>query len=375
MIYFDNAATTKVSDTAAREVLRVMTENFGNPASLHNLGISAEEEIINAKKVLAKILSSDNADIVFTSSGTEANNLAIRGALYARKRRFNEYVLDSAGHESVTATAAKLKDEGFSVSEIPPLSSGSGDIEKIIEAVNEKTALVSFILVNNETGSRTDVKSAIKRIKLKNPETLIHIDCVSALCKEEISFKKLGADIITISAHKIHGPKGIGAVIIKKGVRITPLIYGAAGSLRPGTESTPLIAGFAAAAKEFYEKMAENEKTVHMINGYLREHLKEIEGVTITSPPDANDYVLNFSTNKIKSEVLLHFFEENGIYVSSGSACAKGKSSHVLTDMKLPRESVLSAVRVSLSGENTLSEAERFIEVLKKAEEVLIKSF
>jgi cysteine desulfurase len=375
MIYFDNAATTKVSDIAAAAVLRVMTENFGNPSSLHHLGVLAENEILSAEETIKEILSADGAEIIFTSSGTEANNLAVLGAFMPRQKRYNEYVLDGANHDSVVAPGEKLLKDGFVVKSIPPLISGRGDIEKIVEAVNEKTALVSLMLVNNETGSKTDVKSAVGKIKRKNPETLIHIDCVAAFCKEEINFKKLGADIITISAHKIHGPKGVGAIIYKKGIRISPLFYGAAGSIRPGTESTPLIVGFSAAAKEKAEKQAKNEEKVSEINSYIRAFLEKCEGITINSPEDASPYVLNFSTNKIKSEVMLHYLEENGIYVSSGSACSKGKNSHVLTSMGLKRESVLSAVRLSFSGENTLEEAGFFCKCLENALSVLIKSF
>lgn len=375
MIYFDNAATTKVSDISAAAVLRVMTENFGNPSSLHHLGVLAENEILSASKTIKEILSADGAEIIFTSSGTEANNLAILGAFMPRQKRYNEYVLDAANHDSVVSPAEKLLKDGFIVKSIPPLISGSGDIEKIIDAVGEKTALVSLMLINNETGSKTDVKSAVGKIKRKNPNTLIHIDCVAAFCKEEINFKKLGADIITISAHKIHGPKGVGAIIYKKGVRISPLFYGAAGVIRPGTESTPLIAGFSAAAKEKAEKQTKNEEKISEINSYIRAFLEKREGIRINSPEDASPYVLNFSTNKIKSEVLLHYLEENGIYVSSGSACSKGKNSHVLTAMGLKKESVLSAVRLSFSEENTLEEAVDFCKCLENGLNVLIKSF
>ena len=265
MIYFDNAATTKVSDISAAAVLRVMTENFGNPSSLHHLGVLAENEILSAGKTIKEILSAGDSEIIFTSSGTEANNLAILGSFMPRQKRYNEYVLDAANHDSVVSPAEKLLKDGFIVKSVPPLISGSGDIEKIIDAVGEKTALVSLMLINNETGSKTDVKSAVGKIKRKNPNTLIHIDCVAAFCKEEINFKKLGADIITISAHKIHGPKGVGAIIYKKGVRISPLFYGAAGVIRPGTESTPLIAGFSAAAKEKAEKQTKNEEKISEI--------------------------------------------------------------------------------------------------------------
>lgn len=377
MIYFDNASTTKASKSAVEAMVRVLSENFGNPSSLHALGIEAEKEIKQAEKTILKILSATDEKIVFTSSGTEANNLAIRGAVYSRKGRFNGLVFDAAQHESVTASAKRLQKEGFNVTAAAPLSNGSADLQKIVSAVDEKTAMVSLTLVNNETGSITDVSSAVKKIKAKNKNTLVHVDAVAAFCKREINFKKLGADIMTISAHKVHGPKGIGAVIFKKDVRLEPLIYGSSqqNNLKPGTEPVSSIAAFSAAAKESYEKMNDANQRAKEISGYLREELLKIEGITLNSPSDASDYLVNFSTNSVKSEVMLHFLEENGIYVSSGSACSKGKNSHVLEGMGLKRESVLSAVRVSLSDENTLTEVKKFIETLKKGLSVLIKSF
>lgn len=367
MIYFDNASTTRVSEESASAALSAMTENFGNPSSLHSLGIRAEEIMENSAETIAEILGVSPDEIIFTSSGTEANNLCLRGALYARRRNFDSFIFDASSHESVTATAESLSEEGFKVSGVNPLPSGEADLEKIIALTSEKTALVSLMMINNETGSITDIERAIKLIKAKNKNTLVHIDLVSAFLKTKINLKKLGADLASISGHKIHAPKGIGAVYVKKGVRILPIIYGSKQQkgLRAGTESVPLIAAFGAAAEEGHKNMAKWSQNVAKINEYLRKELKNIPEITVNSPDNASPFVLNISSSVIGSEIMLHFLESRGIYLSSGSACSKGAKSHVLMGMGLPSERIETALRISLSGENTVSEAEEFIKALK----------
>lgn len=368
MIYFDNASTTRVSEKSASAALSAMTEHFGNPSSLHSLGIHAEEIIENSAEIIAEILGVSAEEIIFTSSGTEANNLCLRGALYARKRNFDSFIYDAAEHESVTKTAELLSLEGFKVSGVSPLESGEADLEKIIDLVSEKTALVSLMMINNETGSITDIERAIKLIKAKNKNTLVHIDLVSAFLKTKINLKKLGVDLATISGHKIHAPKGIGAAYIKKGVRVLPLIYGSKQQkgLRAGTEAVPLIAAMGAAAEEGAENFAKYCENVKKINQFLREELSEIPEIMVNSPENASPFVLNISTSVIGSEIMLHFLESKGIYLSSGSACSKGAKSHVLSGMGLSNDRIETALRISLSGENTITEAEDFIEALKE---------
>ncbi len=368
MIYFDNASTTRVSEKSASAALSAMTEHFGNPSSLHSLGIQAEEIMENASETIAEILGVSSEEIVFTSSGTEANNLTIRGALYARKRNFDTFIFDAAEHESVTKTAEILASEGFKVKGVSPLKTGEADLEKIVDLVDEKTAIVSLMLINNETGSITDIEKAVKKIKAKNKNTLVHIDLVSAFLKTKINLKKLGVDLATISGHKIHAPKGIGAAFIKKGVRVLPLIYGSKQQkgLRAGTEAVPLIAAMGAAAEEGAEKMAKNIQNVEKINQYLRKGLSEIPEIEVNSPENSSPFVLNISTSVIGSEIMLHFLEGKGIYLSSGSACSKGAKSHVLLGMGLSNERIETALRISLSEDNTITEAEEFIKALKE---------
>ncbi len=377
MIYFDNASTTRVSVAASEAALVCFRENFGNPSSLHRLGIEAEEKIEESAEIIADILGVSSDEIFFTSGGTEANNIAIRGAMKARKRNFTKFIYDSAEHESVIEVASRLSLDGFQVIGVAPTETGSADIEKIVEQVDDKTGLVSLMLINNETGSVTDVASAVKKIKAKNKDTLVHIDCVAAFCKTDINVKKIGADLITISGHKIHAPKGIGALYIKKGVRVIPVLVGSAQQkgIRPGTESVPLIASFGVAAKEANENKREVYEKAFEINEYLRRKLSEIEGVSINSPEGASPFVLNFSTNAVGSEIMLHFLEGHEIYVSAGSACAKGEKSHVLKGMKFGNREIETALRISLSEENNLEEAEKFISALKEGLSALQRSY
>ena len=366
MIYFDNASTTRVSKVSANAALSAMTENFGNPSSLHRLGIAAEDIISESAGIIAGILGASEDEIIFTGSGTEANNLAIRGALEPGKRNYNKFIYDAVEHESVVGIASYLQKEGYEVVAVPPREDGSADTERIIESVDGKTGLVSLMLVNNETGSLTDVSEAVKKIKRKNPNTKVHIDCVAAFCKTDCNVKPLGAELVTISGHKIHAPKGVGAVYIKRGVRLLPIMSGSGQQrgIRPGTESVPLIAAFGAAARESYENSDKAVKKISEINKFLREEIGKIESAVINSPADASPFVLNFSTCAVKSEIMLHFLEGYEIYLSSGSACAKGEKSHVLKGMGLKREIVDTALRISFCDENTLEEAKVFIKAI-----------
>lgn len=351
--YLDNSATTAVSEKAAKTAYRVMTENYGNPSSLHLKGMQAEHELEAARKIIARTLSVQSEEIIFTSGGTEANNLALFGTAQAKKRRGNKIVISSVEHSSIMEAAQRLESDGFEVVRIDPDKDGVVQTENVLSAVDNQTVLVSVMCVNNETGAVMPVSEIFSAVREKNSNIICHTDAVQALGKIPLSARRLNADLITVSAHKVHAPKGCGALYIKKGVRIVPVQYGGEQEkkLRPGTEALPLIAAFGAACGEF--KIEENYKAVQELNSYAVQKLENIDGVILNSPKNALPYVINVSTGRVRSETMLHFLEELGVYVSSGSACAKGKPSHVLSAMGLSRERADSALRISFSKYST----------------------
>lgn len=365
-IYFDNSSTTRVCRESAEKIMEMLTENYGNPSSLHTLGFHAEREMTAARNKVAAAAGARADEIYFTSGGTESNNLALFGAAAAGKKRGSHIVTTMIEHPSVLNVMKRLEQDGFRVTYLKPDSYGKITPEQVEKAVTPDTVLVSMMYVNNEVGTVLPVGAAAEAIAKAKAPALLHVDAVQAFGKLPLSPKKLGADLMSVSAHKIHGPKGIGALYIKKGVHIVPRVYGGGQEkdIRPGTESTPLICGFGAAAGALPEQKAEYEK-ISGINRYCREKLLGIEGITINSPDDALPYILNFSAAGIRAETMLHYLSEREIYVSSGSACAKGRQSHVLSAMGLPRERISSALRLSFSRYNTVDEIDAFISALK----------
>ena len=353
MHYLDNSATTAVSPAAAQKALEIMTGNFGNPSSLHTLGIRAEHELEAARKEIALAIGADSGEITFTSGGTEANNLAVFGAAEAKRRTCKRVIISSVEHSSVLEAAKRLADDGFEVVRISPAEDGAVQPSDVAAAVTADTSLVSVMLVNNETGAVNPVAEIFEAVRLRNRNVICHTDAVQAFGKLDFKVKKLGADLLTVSAHKVHAPKGCGALYIKKGVRILPRQYGGEQEkrLRPGTEPLPAIAAFGVACSEF--DIAGNLALVKELNGYARERLLQIDGVVLNSPENALPYVLNISAGRVRSETMLHFLEERDVYVSSGSACAKGKPSHVLGAMGYSKQRADSALRISFSKHNT----------------------
>lgn len=364
--YLDNGATTAVSPSAVAAAKRAMEEVWGNPSSLHRRGIDAFLLLQQCRETVAGVLGCDREEVTFTSGATESNNLALFGAARAKKRRGNRIVTTAFEHSSVIAAAGKLETEGFEVVFVPPEPDGTLPAEKIAQAVDENTILVSTMLVNNELGTVLDIPKIGRLIRRKNKEVLFHCDGVQAFCKIPFKVSRLGVDLMSVSAHKIHGPKGVGALYVKKGVRIQPLLYGGAQEkkLRPGTEGVPMIAAFAAAAQESAQKMLPSQEKVAELNRVLRERLAALDGVVLNSPADASPYILNLSVLGIRSEIMLHALEEQGIYVSSGSACAKGEPSHVLSAMGMERSRADSALRISFTYESTMEEVEMLVETL-----------
>ncbi len=356
--YLDNSATTVVSENSAKKAYEIMTRNYGNPSSLHTKGMQAEQELINARKVVARTMGATSDELFFTSGGTEANNTALFGTCEAKKRRGKKIVISSVEHSSIMESALKLENDGYEVVRISPRSDGIVCAQDVVNAVDENTVLVSVMLVNNETGAIMPIPEIFSAVKEKNPDTVCHTDAVQAFGKIDVNAKRLNADLISVSAHKVHAPKGVGALYVKKGVRIIPRQYGGEQEkkMRMGTEALPLIGAFGVAVSEF--NIVENFKNIKKLNEYAKEKLLQIKGVSINSPENALPYVLNISAGKVRSETMLHFLEELDVFISSGSACAKGKPSHVLSAMGISKDMADSALRISFSKYNTVEDVD-----------------
>lgn len=367
LVYLDNSATTKPCETAVERINNALRENWGNPSSLHGLGIKAEQEMNRARQAVADLLSCRTDEIFFTSGGTEANNIAIMGAVNARRRRGKRIVTTSIEHSSTLETIVTLEKQGFDVVYLKPDRSGVVAKEDIDKAITSDTILVSIMLVNNETGAIQPVKAAAEAISRISAPAMLHCDAVQAFGKMNLNPSRMGIDLMTFSAHKFHGPKGIGGLYKSKNVKIAPLTYGGGQErgLRSGTEATPLIAGMLGAIEELPDCDKQLE-IVRKLRDYAIERLKEIEGISFNSPPDALPYIINISVDGKKSETMMHFLESRNIYVSSGSACAKGKGSHVLRSMGLSDARVDSALRISFSKNNDYEDVDIFIDALKE---------
>ena len=371
--YLDNSATTRVLPEAARKAAEVMVEEYGNPSSLHTRGFRARQELEASRETVAARLGAKPEELYFTSGGTEGNNLALFGAALAKKRQGNRIVTTLAEHDSVLGTVGELEKQGFEVVRLRPDSEGHLSEEQLFDAVNEKTILVSMMLVNNETGAVFPVSAAARAIRRKTAPALLHTDAVQAFGKLEFSPAKLGADLCTVSAHKVHGPKGVGALYVSKSARILPHTFGGGQEkgLRPGTESVPLICAFGEAVR-LLPKASEAGPEMERLNGLLRGKLRELPEVTVNSPEDGLPYILNFSAGRVRAETMLHFLAEQNIFVSSGSACGRAKPSHVLEAMGLPKERISSALRVSFSRFSEEDDVLALAEALKKGLRTLL---
>lgn len=369
MIYLDNSATTKVCPEAVRAVTEAMTENYGNPSSGHTLGRAAGELLVSSRDKIAKALGALREEIYFTSGGTEADNWAIINGAKHNSRVGKHVITTAVEHDAVLKSMKELERLGFEVEYIKPDADGNIPAQRFTDAIRPDTALISVMLVNNETGCVFPVTEIARAIKLKKSRALLHVDAVQGFLKIPFKTKALGADMISISSHKVHGPKGVGALYIKKGLHLPPLIFGGGqeNGYRSGTEGLPAIAGFAAAVDSGFKKLGEN--SAHMAE--LKEQLKQLlsdnlpECVMIgagTAP-----HILSLSMPGYKSEVMMNFLDAQGICVSKGSACKRGKRSHVLEAMGLANDVMDGSLRVSLSHENTDAEIKTFVEALADA--------
>ena len=373
-VYLDNSSTTKPCKTAAEYVTEAVLQNWGNPSSLHRLGVEAEKLLTECRNAAASLIGADSSEIFFTSGGTESNNIALKGAAYALRRRGKRIVTSAIEHPSVLQTLDELEKEGFEVVRLHPDENGEITPQSVWDAVNSETILVSLMLVNNETGVYLPVREAKKAVKDKNAPALIHCDAVQAFGKMPISVADLGVDLLSASAHKIHGIKGCGILYKSRAARIVPTVFGGnqEKGIRSGTESVPAIAGLLGAIRELDVENTRRKMTE--LNLYARDVLSQIDGIHINSGENTLPFILNISLEGYRSETLLHFLESCEIYVSSGSACSKGKPSYVLTESRLPQKFADSALRLSFSRFNKTEDIDRLADALREAKTALRRS-
>lgn len=371
--YFDNSATTPVYPEVRDLVVKLMEEDYGNPSSLHLKGVKAAGYIKDARERLARLMKVQPKEIVFTSGGTESNNMALIGGALANRRAGNKIITTSVEHASVGSTVDFLKDMGFEVVRIGVDSRGLIDEQQLIDAVDDDTIIVSVMYVNNEIGAVMPIQDMIKRVKEKNPSVLIHVDAIQAFGKYTIYPGRMGIDMMSISSHKFHGPKGVGALYIRDRVKVKPIIYGGGqqSGMRSGTENVPGIAGMVLAAEMTYNDLDAKVEHMRQLKEHLIGELTQIEDVYSNSG-DA-PHIASITFKGVRSEVMLHALEERGVYVSSGSACSSNKHSvsSTLKSIGLPQEKLESTLRFSFSPENTMDQVDYAVDCCKELLPVL----
>ncbi len=371
-VYLDNSATTKCSERATKLMVQLLTEDFGNPSSLHTMGAKSENYIKEAKKKIAKTLKVDEKEIYFTSGGTESNNLAILGSAEANKRAGNHIITTSVEHASVQQAVGHLEESGYHVTYLPVDEYGVLSLKALDEALDADTILVSIMHVNNEIGTIEPLTEAVQLVHAKAPKALIHIDAIQSYGKMTIHPKKLRIDMLSVSGHKIHGPKGSGFLYIKDKTKIKPILFGGGQQkgMRSGTENVPAIAGLGEAAAEAYENLEENVNHMYALREYFISEITKIEGVTVNGRTgrDAAPHIVSVSVADVRSEVLLHSLEEKGIYVSAGSACSSNKPavSRTLKAIGVKKDLLDSTVRFSFCEQTTKEELDYTLSCLKE---------
>lgn len=370
--YLDNSATTRCYEEVRDIVVKTMMEDYGNPSAMHLKGVEAEKYVKDAAKKIAATLKVQEKEIYFTSGGTEGDNWALMGTALAKQRQGKHIITTVFEHAAVSAPMAWLEEQGFEITRIPVDEEGNLSLETLKEALREDTILVSAMFVNNEVGAVLPVEEIGKIIKEKNPGTLYHVDAIQAYGKYRIYPKRMGIDLLSVSGHKIHGPKGTGFLYISDKAKIRPLILGGGqqNGMRSGTDNVPGIAGLGTAAEKIYKNLDSNTEHMKTLKLYFAEELGKIENVKINGPKPENGapHILNVSFLGVRSEVLLHALEDMGIYVSAGSACSSHKrsGSPSLTALGLSAERKESAVRFSFSEFTVREELDYTLEALKK---------
>ncbi len=373
LAYLDNSATTRCSERAKDLMVQILMQDFGNPSSLHGMGVTAEEYIKEAKSNIAKTLKAEEKEILFTSGGTESNNMALIGTALANRRAGNHIITTEIEHASIAAPLEFLKEQGFQITKLSVDKNGHISLEELRDAVGEDTILVSIMMVNNEIGAVEPVAEAAKIIKEKNPNTIFHVDAIQAYGKYRIYPKKLGIDLLSVSGHKIHAPKGTGFLYIRDKVKIKPIIYGGGQQkgMRSGTENVPGVAALGEAATEIYENFDEKIERMYALKEHFVEEVTKMEGVTVNgcTGRDSAPQIVSVSVDGVRSEVMLHTLEEKQIYVSAGSACSSNKPSvsSTLKSIGLPKELLDSTIRFSFCVNTTMEEIDYAIAAMQEA--------
>ncbi len=371
-VYFDNSASTKVADSVIEVMIKTMREDYGNPSAKHMMGVAAEKYVKEATRMIAKTLKVEEKEILFTSGGTESNNIALIGGALANQRRGKHIISTAIEHPAVYEPLGKLVELGFEVTILPVDSAGHICLEELKNAIREDTIIVSTMYVNNEVGAVEPVEEIAKIVHEKNPDCLYHVDAIQGYGKYKIQPKKQGIDLMSVSGHKLHGPKGVGFLYIQKDAKVNPILFGGGQQrgMRSGTINVPGIAGMGEAARLAYEHFDEKIEKMIAIKDYLMDQLEKMEGIHLNSfrGTQSAPHILSVSVQGVRAEVLLHALEDREIYVSSGSACSSNHPgiSGTLKGIGLEDEFLDSTVRISLCSENTLEEADYFLETLKE---------
>ena len=371
-VYFDNSASTKVADSVIEVMIKTMREDYGNPSAKHMMGVVAEKYVKEATRMIAKTLKVEEKEILFTSGGTESNNIALIGGALANQRRGKHIISTAIEHPAVYEPLGKLVELGFEVTILPVDRAGHIYLEELKNAIREDTIIVSTMYVNNEVGAVEPVEKIAKIVHEKNPDCLYHVDAIQGYGKYKIQPKKQGIDLMSVSGHKLHGPKGVGFLYIQKDAKVNPILFGGGQQrgMRSGTINVPGIAGMGEAARLAYEHFDEKIEKMIAIKDYLMDQLEKMEGIHLNSfrGTQSAPHILSVSVQGVRAEVLLHALEDREIYVSSGSACSSNHPgiSGTLKGIGLEDEFLDSTVRISLCSENTLEEADYFLETLKE---------
>lgn len=369
-IYLDNSATTRCFDEVADLMTKIMCEDYGNPSSLHRKGVQAERYLHYAKEIIAKNLKVNEKEIFFTSGGTEADNLALRGCAYANCRAGRHLITTQVEHPAVLQTMKHLEEEGFRITYLPVDEKGCIRLEDLQRAITGETILVSIMHTNNEVGALQPIEEAGAIIKGMNPKILFHVDAVQGYGKCRILPKKMHIDLLAVSGHKIHGPKGVGFLYVDEKVKIKPIIFGGGqqSGLRSGTENVPAVAGLGKAVEMIYEDLGPEVENLYRLKEAFTEGVCRIPDIVVNGPKgrDGAPHIVSVSFRGVRSEVLLHALEDKGIYVSAGSACSahKPQPSATLQAMGIDRDLLGSTIRFSFSVFTTMEEINYTLQAL-----------
>ena len=381
-VYLDNSATTRVFPEVAAEMTQIMCQQYGNPSSLHLKGMEAEQILRRSKETLAKILKVNEKEILFTSGGTESDNLALRGVAQAKQRQGRHLITTQVEHPAILQTMHFLEEQGFQVTYLPVDAYGRIHLEDLQRSMRMDTILVSIMHTNNEVGAQQPIAEAGALIKRMNPNTLFHVDAVQGFGKAKIYPKKMNIDLMSVSGHKIHGPKGIGFLYVSEKVRLRPILFGGGqqNNLRSGTENIPGIAGMAMAAKRLYDNYDEDLRRLEECKAFFIDGVSQIEGTRVNAllpglshGEETAPHIVSVSFRGVRSEVLLHALEEKGIFVSAGSACSarKPQPSATLKAMGIPQDLLGSTIRFSFSVFTSREDLEYTLSVLNEIVPVL----